>query len=62
MIWIVQNNIQSKIKINDLLFGPIYSRHVGSFADCSLFMFLYVVAAKVVIYFSDNEKGLKVYR
>ena len=41
---------------------PLYLRHVRSFADCPLSMFLYVVATKVVTDFNDNDKRLKVYR
>ena len=58
----MQKNIQSKNKNKWSPLWPLYSRHVGSFADCSLSMFQYVVATKVVIHFNDNDKKLKVNR
>ena len=59
LIWIVQNNIQSKDKNNWYLLWPLCLHHVGSFAGLPT---LHVAATRIVTHFSDNDKGLKVYR
>ena len=62
LIWIVQNNLQSKNKNKWSPLWPICLCHVGSFADCLLSLFLYVVVTKVATQFNDNDKIFEVYR
>ena len=62
LVWIVQNNIPSKNLKNSLLYDSFILIMQVVLQYCLLSMFLYVVATKVVTHFSNDGKGLKVYR
>ena len=51
-----------KTKIDGLLSDPFTLIILVILQDFPLSMFLHVVTTKVMTYFNDNDKGLKVYR
>ena len=51
-----------KTKIDGLLSDPFTLIILVILQDFPLSMFLHVVTTKIMIYFNDNDKGLKVYR
>ena len=58
----VQKNITSKTNKNALFSDSFILIMPVRLQDCMFWMFLYIVATKVVTHFNNNGKGLKVHR